>query len=157
MPRFVQPLWHGLQQPDPAGPLRLILRADVKVELRTAAGGWVEAEMMVDTGAAFPTFPTRRAEALGLSVPAATSVVQFETANERRTRSVVRDGAITLRFLALPEVEFGLKCLFRDDVPAEVGPVLGLHNTVDLMTLVFDGTPRPGARMGYPEVITRPG
>jgi hypothetical protein len=155
MPRFTQPFWHRLQQTDPAGPLRLVLRSEVSVELRDTAGDWVLFDCLVDTGASFSVISTDKARAHGLAVPATTSRVDFETA-DGTTAAVVRDGSLDLRFARLPEVTFDLLWLFRDDIPGDVQPVLGLHNVIDLLTVVFDGTPRPGAAMGYMEFITRP-
>jgi hypothetical protein len=73
------------------------------------------------------------------------------------TAATARDGSIDTRFARLPEVTFDLLWLLRDDIPADVQPVLGLHNLIDLLTVTFDGTMRPGAFMGCMEFVTRPG
>ena len=69
--------------------------------------------------------------------------------------AVVRDGEVHVRFPRLEGRTFLLHCLFRDDLSGDVQQLLGLHNTVDLLTLVFDGTPRPDGLMGCMELITR--
>ena len=154
MPRFVQPFAWWLSSSDPDGPLRLIMRSDVWIEVQGAGGRWAAFECMVDTGACFPTMPTSVARRMGLAIPPTASPVEVETA-DGTTTALVRDGELKVRFLRLPERIFSLKWWFRDDLADDVQPLLGLHNTVDLLTLVFDGTPRPDGLMGCMEFITR--
>jgi len=155
MPRFTHPFWWRTHQSDPVGPLRLVMRADVRVELRDAGGDWSLIECLVDTGASFSVISTERARSLGLTVPRTFSRIDLQTA-DGTTAATVRDGSIDTRFARLPEITFDLLWLFRDDIPATVEPVLGLHNLIDLLTVTFDGTMRPGAMMGVIEFVTRP-
>ncbi|HYH67169.1 MAG TPA: retropepsin-like aspartic protease [Urbifossiella sp.] len=156
MPRFTHPFTYRLRPADPAGPLRMVMWADVLVELRGADGQWNPINCLVDTGASFSVISTDRARGLGLTVPRRTSRIDVQTA-DCTTAAVVRDGSLDTRFARLREVTFDLLWLFRDDIPPTVEPVLGLHNLIDLFTVTFDGTPRPDTLMGFMEFVTRTG
>jgi hypothetical protein len=134
----------------------MVMWAEVVAELRGAGGRWNPLPCLVDTGASFSVISTDRARALGLAVPPTASRINLQTA-DGTTAATVRDGSLDCRFARLREVTFDLLWLFRDDIPADVQPVLGLHNLIDLLTVTFDGTPRPGALMGCMEFATRPG
>ena len=67
---------------------------------------------------------------------------------------MVRDADFTIRFPRLPELTFDLLWLLRDDLPLDAPAMLGLHNAVDLLNILFDGTPRPDGLMGCMEFAT---
>ena len=166
MPRFAHPLTWQLTNVDgdAPGPMRISMRARVMAEVEDRTGTWRAIQFVIDTGASFPIMRTGLAEALRLEVPHEASPISFTTADGRRA-SVVRDGELHLRFPQLLGQTFRLKCLFRDNQPAGVPPVLGLHNTLDLLGIRFDGTTMPSAGpahpedgfMGYVEFTTRDG
>ena len=151
MPRFTHPItWH-LTNTDEAspGPLRITMRATILVEIEDQDGNWRDARMVVDTGASFSLLGTTYArEGLNLLVPPPTSAMRLRTATGLIDVPIT-DGEIHLRFPQLPERTFRLKCMFRDQ-PADVPPVLGLHNLIDLITIRFDGTPMPNAGPTHP-------
>ena len=165
MPRFTHPISWRLTntEENAAGPVRITLRARLYIDLQDRDGNWTGGvEFVIDTGASFPVMRTALARSLHLPVPAETSTVALTTGDGRR-EAVVRDGELRIRFPELPDQHFPIKCVFRDDQPEGVPPVLGLHNTLDLFRLRFDGTPLPhgGAMshgdgfMGYMEFVTR--
>ena len=151
MPRFTHPLSWRLN-PTPNGPLRIAVRAEIAVEILNASGDWIELLCLVDTGASFPMMGTQLARSMDLAIPTTTNTLKLRTA-EGVVDSLVRDGELTLRFPQMPERELALKWVFRDDQPAAVPAVLGLHNTIDLMSILFDGTKRPDGFMGCMEFM----
>lgn len=145
MPRFRHPLrWRPTNTAEDAvGPVRLTMRASIKVEVEDRTGDWRGVEVIIDTGASYPILGTCQAALLNLELPPPSGTIWLRTATGL-VEVPIHDGELHLRFLQLPERTFRLKCIFRDQ-PAEVPPVLGLHNTLDLMTLTFDGTSLPSA------------
>ena len=129
------------------GPIRLYLRAEVVVEFLTTWNEWIPTTCLVDTGASFPTIRTGLARTLGLTIPSELETIQVNSANGV-VQDEARDGQLMIRFPQIPDRTFSLKWIFRDHQPAGVPPVLGLHNTIDLMKILFDGTPVPDAIMG---------
>jgi hypothetical protein len=125
----------------------LTVRATVHVEIEDQTGGWIGVEFVIDTGASFPHLGTSLASNLNLSVPSLTSHLSLRTATGL-VNEIVRDGEIHLRFPQLPQHTFHLKCVFRDSQPSGVPPVLGLHNTIDTFSILFDGSMRPDALLG---------
>ncbi|MCI0703202.1 MAG: retroviral-like aspartic protease family protein [Planctomycetia bacterium] len=156
MPRFTHPISWQLTNTDEnrPGPTRITMRAEIPVEVEDQSGTWRELVVVIDTGASFSMMRTSLATSLGLAIPVTTSTMPLRTATGL-VRDVVRDGEIHLRFLPFPERTFLLKCIFRDTLPTDIPPVLGLHNTLDLLTILFDGTRRPDGFMGCMEFITR--
>lgn len=152
MPRFAHPLRWQLTNTDEnaPGPSRITMRAIITVEVEDRAGDWRRVEVIVDTGASYPMMGTHQATAvLNLAVPPPAGTIVLRTATGRIDVPVA-DGELHLRFPQLPGLMFRLKCLFRDQ-PLDVLPVLGLHNTVDLIKLVFDGTSWPSAGPPRPD------
>jgi hypothetical protein len=154
MPRFTQPIDWRIVQPDPVGPVRIRMHAWLPVSIRTAAGNWVEFLTTVDTGASFSFMPTAAARSHGLPVPRATSRITLLTANGAQPVTV-RDADYLLRFPRLPERTFDLRWLLRDDLTVDGPVLLGLHNTVDLLSILFGGTMRPDGFMGCMEFVAR--
>ncbi len=155
MPRFTYPIDWRIVQPDPTGPMRIRMMAWLPVEIRTETGErWRDVSTIVDTGASYSFMPTALARSRGLPIPSATSRVELLTANGRQA-SVVRDADFAVRFPRMPELTFDLLWLLRDDLPIDAPALLGLHNTVDLLSVLFDGTPRPDGLMGCMEFATR--
>ena len=87
-------------------------------------------------------------------IPRTTSRITVLTANGLQS-VLVRDADYLLQFPRLPECTFDLRWLLRDDLPLDAPVLLGLHNTVDLLSILFDGTMRPDAFMGCMEFATR--
>ena len=151
MPRFTHPItWHLTNSDEVSpGPLRITMRADIPVEIEDRVGEWLETTVVIDTGASYSLIGTRYARGtLNLFIPPPTSVMRLRTATGL-VNVPITDGEIHLRFPQLPERTFRLKCMFRDQ-SADVPPVLGLHNLIDLITIRFDGTPLPNAGPTHP-------
>jgi hypothetical protein len=123
------------------------MRAKINLELEDRSGVWRELEVIIDSGASFPMMGTLLATSLNLAVPTTTSTLPLRTATGL-IQEVVRDCELHIRFPQLREQSFRLKCIFRDAQPSGVPPVLGLHNTIELISILFDGTRRPDAFMG---------
>ena len=81
MPRFTQPFRWWLDRSEPNGPSRIIMRADLLIEVEDRYGEWIELHCMIDTGASFPTMPTSFARWHDLEVPDAFNFIDFETGN----------------------------------------------------------------------------
>lgn len=149
MPRFTHPIDWELTNTDEnrPGPPRIRMRAEIGVEVEDMTGRWRELNVVVDTGASYSMIGTGVARGLILTVPPPSGTITLRTATGLAT-SPIRDGEIHLRFTQLPGHTFRLKCVFRDNQPPGVPPVLGLHNTIDLLNILFDGSQRPDAFMG---------
>jgi hypothetical protein len=131
-------------QPDPIGPLRLLLRAAVDLEIERASGDWllVTDLFLLDTGASLVTVGADWATAHGL--PFSPQVVHFRS----RTAAgpvdrLVHDGELRVRFPKLPECEFLLACIFSEGYHAQSPPLLGLHNFLDYWRFTVDGRAQP--------------
>jgi hypothetical protein len=154
VPRFTHPLTWRLVQPDPAGPVRVRVTSYVPIQLRNTRDRWVGLDALVDTGASYSMMPTEWARRRRLPVPATTSRVNLLTANGPHAVAV-RDAVYAVRFPRLPERTFELLWLLRDDLPVSAPVLLGLHNTVDLVSILFDGEMRPDGFMGCIEFSAR--
>jgi hypothetical protein len=148
MASFVVPIWDRVFDPDPDGPIRRYFQARVPATVERRPGQFVQVPfVVVDTGASFTVMTATLARSYGLELPAATSRLTINTASGSRP-SRVRDGELRLRFAALPGRVFRLYCLFSEDVPPSVPPLLGLNDTLDVFRLTFDGTPGPAGPFG---------
>lgn len=154
MPRFTFPIEWKLAQPDPSGPQRVRMTTWLPILVRAATEEWISVRALVDTGASFSFLSTAYARQKHLPIPLATSRVELLTASGLQP-SVVRDADFAVRFPRMPELTFDLLWLLRDDLPIDAPALLGLHNTVDLLSVLFDGTPRPDGLMGCMEFATR--
>lgn len=129
--------------------MRITMRALLTLEVEDQSGIWRKLEVVVDTGASYPTLGLDVAESLNLDVPPPSGTMRLRTA-AGLIDAPVHDGELHVRFPQLPGQTFRLKCLFRDQ-PPDVPPLLGLHNTIDLMTITFDGSSRPHAGAMRPD------
>ena len=68
---------------------------------------------------------------------------------------VVRDGELRVRFDALPGHLFRLYCVFSEDVPPSVPPLLGLNDFADVFRFTVDAAPTPTAAFGAVHFDTR--
>ncbi len=141
MPAFMIPIRCRVIDPDPSGPIRRQYQARVPAELERAPDDFIELPSFVfDSGATYTTMSATLACSLGIPFPTQTSRIGLQTATGSRV-SRVHDGEIRLRFPPLPDRVFRLYCLFSEDVPPSVPPLLGLNDTLDVFRLTFDGTP----------------
>lgn len=155
MPSFRIPLDCRFVSPDPAGPIRRILRATVRVEVRTGGGAFIqERNAVVDTGAGYTMMSTSQARAMGIPFPPETSRLSMGTA-VGGVPSRVHDGELRVRFAALPGHVFRLYCVFNEDMPASVPLLLGLNDLFDVFRVTFDGGFAPDAPMGHMRFDTR--
>jgi hypothetical protein len=130
------------------------MTAWLPISIRSTTGEWIAVRVLVDTGASFSFMSTAYARQKKLPVPSATSHAALLTAAGPKA-SVVRDADFTIRFPRMPELSFDLLWLLRDDLPLDAPALLGLHNTVDLLNILFDGAPRPDGLMGCMEFAAR--
>jgi hypothetical protein len=149
MPSFRVPLSCRFVSPDPAGPIRRILRATVRVEVGTRGGEFIEERnAVVDTGAGYTMMSATTARMLGIPFPPETSRLNMSTAAGARPARV-HDGELRLRFSALPGHVFRLYCVFNEDMPPSVPLLLGLNGLFDVFAVTFDGRFDPDAPMGH--------
>lgn len=148
MATFVVPIWDRVVDPDPDGPIRRYFQSRVPASIERRPGQFVQVPfVVVDTGASYTVMSAMLARSYGIPLPIRTSRLTLNTAGGSRPRRV-RDGELRLRFPALPDRVFRLYCLFSEDIPPSVSPLLGLNDTLDVFRLSFDGTPHPDGVFG---------
>jgi 3',5'-cyclic AMP phosphodiesterase CpdA len=149
MPPFQIPITQVIRHRNPDARIRRLMSATaVGLEVQAATGRWLLApRTLIDTGASYTSMSATLARSLELSVPAETSVIENLTARGvSRTR--VHDGEIRVRFPQLPGHTFRLYCLFVEETPPSVPVLIGLHDTLEVFRLMFDGRPAPDAPAG---------
>jgi hypothetical protein len=149
MPWFRQPIPYELLQPDPSGPVRMVLRAQVPLELERVPGVWVPVRRaVIDTGASLCIFSAAWARANGLLLPPTSSSLTTTTAAGRLSGRVY-DLDLNARFRRMPKFPFSLAVVFSEAHPPTVPPLIGLHNLLNYWRFTFDGSPEPTAPMGH--------
>ncbi len=149
MPTFALPVTqHIVLNPAGGGPIRRFLSAQVRLEVETTGGRWEPIrQCLIDTGASYTTMSATLARAYGIPFPPETSeVIQNAATGRRRVR--VHDGEIRIRFSQLPGHTFRLYCLFVEETPPNVPVLIGLHDTLEVFRLAFDGRPAADAPAG---------
>lgn len=149
MPTFAIPITQVIQDHDPNDRIRRLLSASVVgLEAQANTGRWVRVpRCVIDTGASYTSMSATFARSLGLPVPVETSSVGQMTATGPRTARV-HDGELRVRFPQLPGHTFRLYCLFVEETPPAVPVLIGLHDTLEVFRLAFDGRPATDAPAG---------
>jgi hypothetical protein len=149
MPWFRHPIAWDMIQPDPAGPFRVSLRANIPIELERSPGDWVRVRRaVVDTGASLCVFSAAWARGNGFALPRLAHTLPITTA-AGPVPARVYDLDVTARFGIMPERPFSLAVVFSEAHPPNVPPLLGLHNLLNYWRFMFDGTHEPAAMMGH--------
>lgn len=149
MPWFRHPIEYRIRHPDPSGPIRMMLRARLPVQLERHPGEWVSVRRAVlDTGANLCVFSAVWAREVGFELPRRASALPTRTAGGAFTARVY-DLDLTARFPQLPGVPFPLAVVFSESHPPAAPPLLGLHNLLDSWRYTFNGEPEPAATMGH--------
>ena len=155
MPSFHVPLKVEFIDPDPSGPIRRLVRARLGGLVQTMTGRFVRPpDFVLDTGSTSTLMSATLARSLSIAVPSTTSRLGMTTVGGRR-ETTVRDGELRVRFDALPGHLFRLYCVFSEDVPPSVPPLLGLNDFADVFRFTVDGTPTPAAAFGAVHFDTR--
>ena len=155
MPSFLLPISSKVYDPDPDGPIRRSLRVALSGGVRTRFGEFTYfRDFRLDTGATYTLMSATLARSRGIPIPETTSRLPSLTAAGRR-ETTVRDGELRVRFDALPGHLFRLYCVFSEDVPPSVPPLLGLNDFADVFRFTVDGTPTPAAVFGAVHFDTR--
>ena len=128
----------------------LLIRAEVDLHLRDAAGGWQKQTFRYDSGADITAMPAWRAKALGLPMPQAGVTLPVNTATGPVTM-LVRSGLLRMKVDGMDQTEYVIPCHFRGDpdalpdpsVPVALLPknLLGLSGVVDKLRMTTDGQP----------------
>jgi len=148
VPTFTQPLTVEFVDPDPAGPIRRFVRARLPATIQTLRGTFVRPpQFTLDTGSTYTLMSATLARSRGIPIPDLTSRLPMLTAAGRK-ETTVRDGELRVRFDALPGHPFRLYCVFSEDVPPSVPPLLGLNDFADVFRFAVDATPTPAAAFG---------
>lgn len=148
MPSFTVPFHVDYADPDPSGPIRRFLRAQLPISVLTSFGRFAELPFArLDTGASYTTMSTTTARSYGIEFPAESSRVGIRTAIGGRN-GLVHDGEIRVRFPHLPGHVFRLYCVFAEDVPPSVPPVFGLNDFLDAFRVTLDGRSAADAPFG---------
>lgn len=139
MPSFSVPLLMDVADPDPAGPIRRLVRARLTPSIEVAPGRWVHnLPFVLDTGATYTTMSATRARSLGIPFPPETSRVGVTTAAGPGA-GAVHDGELRVRFPELPNHTFRLYCVFAEHILPTVPPVFGLNDFLDVFRVTLDG------------------
>jgi hypothetical protein len=149
MPWFRHPIDHRIREYDPAGPLRMSLRAIIQLQLERRPGKWILVpNAILDTGASLCTFSAAWARSNGFRLPLVSNTIPLLTATGT-VPARVYDIDLNARFRRLPECPFSLAVVFSEAHPPTVPPLLGLHNLLNYWRYTFDGTFEPAAMMGH--------
>ena len=155
MPTFVVPISQRVYDPDPSGPIRRALRIGLRGAVRTQSGRFAAAqEFRLDTAATYTLMSATLARSMDLPVPTTSSRLTMTTSVGSRP-VVVRDGELRVRFDALPGHLFRLYCVFSEDVPPSVPPLLGLNDFADLFRFTVDAAPTADFPFGSVHFDTR--
>jgi len=155
MPRFILPISSKAHDPDPDGPIRRSLRIELKAYVQIRPGEFTPIrDFRVDNGSTYTTMSATLARLLGIPIPATTSRLTSLTTAGRRD-ALVRDGELRVRFDALPGHLFRLYCVFSEDVPPSVPPLLGLNDFADLFRFTVDAAPTADFPFGSVHFKTR--
>jgi hypothetical protein len=132
----------------------ILLRAELDLLLKDAAGNWAAETFRADPGSEMTTMPAYRARQLGLSMPQRAS----PGATHNQTGLEIRSGFIRARVAGMDQTEYAFPCFFLGDPgtppdpkrPAAMLPrnLLGLSGVVDKIRISFDGDPTPNALYG---------
>ncbi len=155
MPTFAIPISWRVYDPDPSGPIRRSLKIACSGEVRTRQGRFLPIpEFRIDTGSTYTLMSATLARSMGLEIPATASRLNMTTAAGTRP-ALVRDGELRVRFDALPGHLFRLYCVFSEDVPPSVPPLLGLNDFADVFRFTVDAAPTSLAAFGAVHFDTR--
>ena len=108
----------------------------------------LEVPFRADSGAAVTRMSLVQAEQLGLPIPSETVTRQYLTATGPITQ-IVREGRIRAFVPGWArQGPYDWPCVFIEDQPEMVPPLLGLYGVIQDLRLTFDGTSTPGAFFG---------
>jgi hypothetical protein len=148
MARLVTPLTHRTLWATGDG----LLRAKLRLSLKTDRGIRVVETFLVDSGSEMTTMPAHQARQLGLPMPqrAAPGV------RHHPTGLVIRSGLLRARVVGMDATEYVFPCLFLGDPDTPIAghggiaprKLLGLAGVVNQLRLAFDGQTMPGALYG---------
>jgi len=149
VPGFRVPFRPKLSDPDPTGPIRLILRAAITPLVLTQSGHFVEFNnCIVDSGASYTTMSATLARTVGIEFPPQTSRLSVATASST-TPTLVHDGELRVMLPQLPNRIFRLYCVFSESMPTRTPLLFGLNNFFDLFRVTFTGHHSPEAPFGH--------
>jgi hypothetical protein len=133
----------------------VLLRAKLKLLLKTTGGIWKPLRFIVDSGSEITTMSAFAAKRLGLPMPQKASLGVLH----QPTGLAIRSGSLQARIAAMDQTEYAFPCIFLGDPDTPVNPslpsarvpqnLLGLAGVVDKVRITFDGEGRPGAAYGY--------
>jgi hypothetical protein len=125
----------------------LLLRAEVDLHLRDAAGNWLQQTFRVDSGSDITAMSAVLAMRLGLPMPQRGVRLPVNTAIGQLVLEV-RSGYLRMKVEGMDATEYVIPCHFRGDplappsLPATLPrSLLGLAGVVDKLRITTDGTP----------------
>jgi hypothetical protein len=126
----------------------LLLRGELDLHLRDAAGNWHRVTFRYDSGSDISSMSAALARALGLPLPQAGLMLPVSTATGQVLMEA-RSGLLRMRVEGMDATEYVVPCHFRGDAHAPVIPgsaaiprnLLGLAGVVDKLRITTDGTP----------------
>lgn len=148
MPTLTLPIQLAVHLGLPPDPIRRFHHARTALWLQNGRGDFAECKRaIIDTGASYTSMSATLARSMGITFPPEVSVVS-QTAATGRSSIHVHDGEIRVRFPQLPGHTFRLYCLFVEETPPTVPVLIGLHDTLEVFRLAFDGRPAADAPAG---------
>lgn len=148
MPTLTIPIQLTVRLGEPPDPIRRFHHARTALWLGTSRGDFVECNRaIIDTGASYTAMSATLARSMGIEFPSDTSVVS-QTAATGVGSVRVHDGELRVRFPQLPGHTFRLYCLFVEETPPTVPVLIGLHDTLEVFRIAFDGRPAADAPAG---------
>ena len=122
-----------------------VLRAELKLELKTNLGGWRIVTFLVDSGTEMTTMPAFDAKTLDLPIPIRPVPGLTFQGQE------VRPGLLRAHIVGMDATEYVFPCYFLGDPSVRVTRpknLLGLTGVMDQIRLTFDGPTSPQALYG---------
>jgi Aspartyl protease len=148
MPTISIPVQLVIRIGEPPAPIRRFHHARTALWVQNARGDFAECKRaIIDTGASYTAMSATLARSMGIPFPSAVSVVS-QTAATGVNAVHVHDGELRVRFPQLPGHTFRLYCLFVEETPPNVPLLIGLHDTLEVFRLAFDGRPAADAPAG---------
>jgi hypothetical protein len=149
MPSARIPISRRVVDPDPAGPIRILLQASLRGEIEARFGVRLPVpKFVIDSGAMYTMVSATWARLYGIAIPDATSQLPIRTATGTR-EVTVRDGELRVRFPQFPGRVFRLYCVFSEDYSPAAPPLLGLNDFIDVFRVTFDGRYAHDAPSGH--------
>ena len=125
-----------------------LVRAELRVDVRTAARRFEEVDFVQDSASSISTTSAVRARESGIIVPRRTIELNLETATGP-ARQVRHPGRIQVKIFGLDQWQFDWPCHFVEHQGPPPKPTLGLRGVLDDLLITLDGSYSVEAPYGW--------